>query len=68
MRRLQLKAATDAGSNTAAAAAGLRTAEVYAEEDLCVVCWEGQRSAALVHGNDAHLVRCTATGAAAAGV
>jgi hypothetical protein len=26
------------------------------EENLCVVCWVGHRSVALVHGNDAHLV------------
>jgi aspartate oxidase len=26
-------------------------------DELCVVCWVGQRSVALVHGNDAHLVR-----------
>jgi hypothetical protein len=35
-------------------------------DELCVVCWVGQRSVALVHGNDAHLVR--KGGAAAAGV
>jgi aspartate oxidase len=34
-------------------------------DELCVVCWVGQRSVALVHGNDAHLVR-EGEGAAAA--
>jgi hypothetical protein len=37
-----------------AAAAGV--AAVNADDSLCVVCWEGVRSVALVHGSDAHLV------------
>ncbi|WIA34163.1 hypothetical protein OEZ86_012523 [Tetradesmus obliquus] len=28
------------------------------EDELCVVCWEGRRSVALVHGDDAHLCLC----------
>jgi hypothetical protein len=39
--------------------------DVEDEVDLCVVFWEAQRSVALVHGNDAHLVSGKAAPAAA---
>jgi hypothetical protein len=47
----------------AAAAAALSSYEEDAidEDELCVVCWVGQRSVALVHGEDAHLVSSSNT-------
>jgi hypothetical protein len=54
-----------AAAAAAAAALSSDDEECINEEDLCVVCWVGQRSVALVHGADAHLVSNTAAPAAA---
>jgi hypothetical protein len=56
----------DSESAVAAAAAAALSSdeEECINEELCVVCWVGQRSVALVHGADAHLVSNTAIAAA----